>query len=151
MDLIKTNKQKKRSVYKGNGYYRKLWHFVDIIWLDEHVKVLNNIVPNYVVDYGHDEESMWLDTKEIEGVPASTLEHTPEFIAKVYKFCLENIEQTLPYVHGDWVLSNIIVNGENMFMIDWDNCNVYPKHMVIEKMKKDLHSAFGDKFDPSSI
>ena len=56
MDLIKTNKQKKRSVYKGDGYYRKLWHFVDTIWLDEHVKMLKNIVPDYVVYHGHNDE-----------------------------------------------------------------------------------------------
>ena len=66
MDLIKTNKQKKRSVYKGDGYYRKLWHFLDTIWLDEHVKMLKSIVPDYVVYHGHNDESMWLDTKEIE-------------------------------------------------------------------------------------
>jgi hypothetical protein len=36
-------------------------------------------------------------------------------------------------------------------MCDWDNLGKYPQEEVLEKMRSDLKSAFGDKFDPTSI
>ena len=151
MDLIKENKQKKRAVYKTDVGYRKVWYVKDIVWLKKHIELLNEYVPNYVLDYGYNEKTMWLDLNCIPGVPASTFEHTKEFVEKIYKFCLQNIEQTQPYAHGDWVLSNIIIDGDNIKMCDWDNLNLWPKSDIKKKLHSDLKSAFGDKFDPSSI
>lgn len=147
MNLIKENKQKKRKTYKLNDRYRKVWDFVDVDWLQDHTKLLNEVVPDYVIDFGHDNKIMWIDYKTIPGKPASEFEHTDDFIKRIYTFCRNNIKETLPYVHGDWVLSNIIINGDTIKMCDWDNLNIYPKEDIIIKLHKDLKSAFGDKFD----
>lgn len=150
--LIKQNTQKKRSVYKlDSGEYKKVWHFKDVPWLDKHVSLLNEYVPGYVKTHGWTEFEMYIVMNELPGIPANQFEHTDEFIKKIYNFCLNNIEQTKPYAHGDWVLSNIIVNGDNITMCDWDNFNLYPSNNVYKKMHNDLKSAFGDKFDTTSI
>lgn len=147
MILIKENKQKKRQTYKLDDRYRKVWSVVDLEWLTAHIELLKKVVPNYVLDYGYDSNTMWIDYRIIPGYPASDIEHTDEFVEKIYKFCLENIKETAPYVHGDWVLSNILVDGDKMFMCDWDNLGKYPKEVVMKKLHKDLKSAFGERFD----
>jgi aminoglycoside phosphotransferase len=147
MELIRENTQKKRKTYRLSDRYRKVWEFVDTAWLYKHVELLNNVVPNFVLDYGNDDKTMWLDLKIISGRPASEFEHTDEFIERIYKFCMDNIKSTIPYAHGDWVLSNIIIDGDQIQMCDWDNLNVYPKEVVITKMHNDLKSAFGEKFN----
>jgi RIO-like serine/threonine protein kinase len=147
MELVRENKQKKRKTYKLVDRYRKVWDFIDLTWLEEHVRLLNTVVPDYVLEHGYNDATMWIDFKIIPGTPAGQFEHTEEFIKKIYQFCLDNIKATSPYVHGDWVLSNIIVDGETMSMCDWDNLNIYPKEDVIKKLRNDLRSAFGEKFD----
>lgn len=151
MDLIRENKQKKRAVFKVGNYFKKVWYVKDMKWLSDHINLLNEYVPGYVKAHGWEEDCMWILFNPIPGVPASELEHTPEFVSKVYKFCLENIKQTAPYAHGDWVLSNIIVNGDKMSMCDWDNLNLWPKNDIKKKLHRDLKSAFGEKFDPTSL
>jgi RIO-like serine/threonine protein kinase len=147
MILVRENKQKKRRTYKLDDRYRKVWDIVDSEWLTYHTELLSKVVPGYVLDSGTDNNTMWIDYKIIPGTPASEFPHTDEFIKQIYKFCLENIQSTQPYVHGDWVLSNIIVNGNTMTMCDWDNLNIYPKEDVAKKLRNDLRSAFGTKFD----
>ena len=147
MVLIKENKQKKRQVWKADNFYRKIWFIHDLVWLEHHVLLLNQIVPDYVIKHGYDENSIWIDYKIIEGIPASTFPHTDEFVKSIYEFCLENIRETHPYAHGDWVLSNILVNHGGFKMIDWDNLNIYPEEDRLKKLHKDLRSAFGEKFD----
>lgn len=147
MVLIRENVQKKRRTYRLDDRYRKVWNIVDLDWLEYHTTLLNKVVPNYVLNYSYDAETMWIDYKIIPGIPASEFEHTKDFIKKIYKFCIDNIKETQPYVHGDWVLSNIIIDGENISMCDWDNLNIYPKEDVIKKLRNDLRSAFGKKFD----
>lgn len=147
MILIKENFQKKRQTWKADNFYRKVWQFIDLVWLEHHRELLDQVVPNYVLDVGYDDKSMWIDYKIIPGIPASQFEHTDEFIKNIYDFCLKNIEETKPYVHGDWVLSNIIVDGGSIRMCDWDNLNIYPREEILKKLHKDLKSAFGEKFD----
>lgn len=147
MILIKENLQKKRQTWKTDNFYRKVWLFVDTVWLDHHLDLLNQVVPNYVLDSGYDDKSMWIDYNIIPGITASKFEHTDDFIKNIYAFCLRNIEETKPYVHGDWVLSNIIIDGENIQMCDWDNLNIYPRDEILKKLHKDLESAFGKKFN----
>lgn len=151
MDLIRENKQKKRAVFKGTDFYKKVWYVKDIKWLTDHVSLLDQYVPGYVKAHGWDDDSIWIMFNVIPGVPASECEHTPEFVKQVHKFCLENIKQTAPYAHGDWVLSNILVDGDTMKMCDWDNLNLWPKDAIRKKLHNDLKSAFGDKFDAASI
>ena len=157
MILVKNNIQKKRQTWKSENFYRKVWFIKDPVWLNFHVGLLNKVIPDYVLDYGIDDEKMWIDYKIIEGIPASTFEHTDQFIRRIYEFCLDNIQKTKPYVHGDWVLSNIIINNDHIQMCDWDNVNIYPIDEVMKKLHKDMLSAFGERFtqvtenDSSSI
>lgn len=147
MVLIKENLQKKRQTWKFNDYYRKVWLFKDLVWQKQHVELLNEVVPNYVLSFNHDDNNMWIDYHIVPGVPASTFLHTDEFIKRIYDFCIKNINETRPYAHGDWVLSNILVDGDTLRLCDWDNLNIYPEEDKITKLKLDLRSAFGKRFD----
>lgn len=143
MILIKENIEKRRKVYKDNDRYVKVWEDVSPKWIFKHVNILRDVAPELLDTFG----SNWISYNEVEGVVANTIPHTDEFIRDIYKFCLESIEKSKPYVHGDWVLSNIIVKPDNTFqLIDWDNCDVYPEDDYMDKLHKDLHSAFGDRF-----
>lgn len=151
MKLVKHTPDKHRSVYELEDCYRKVWHVKDREILEKHVSIMNDLMPGYVLNYGYTRDEMWLDVKKIEGTTANTFEHTPEFVERIYKFCLDNIEQTYPYAHYDWVLSNMIINNNNIQLIDWDNVGIYSKEEIMKKLHADLKSAFGDKFDPAGI
>ncbi len=142
MVLIKENKEKHRSVFFDGENYVKVWGNTTPQWISEHVSILNELVPNYVIEYGGN----WIKFKTVQGTPASEFDHTEEFINRVYNFCLEQIEKTLPYAHGDWVLSNIIIKEDSMFMVNWDNVGIYPKEEIYKKLHNDLKSAFGEKY-----
>lgn len=148
MELIKINKEKHRAVYRlTNGLIRKYWYEKDFKWLVEHVELLKKFVPNYVNNYGENEIGVYIDMNVLPGITANTFPHTREFVEKVYKFCLENINETQPYVHGDWVLSNMLIDGDKIYLCDWDNLGQYPQEQVIKKLHSDLKSAFGNLFD----
>ena len=142
MELIKENLEKKRAVYLNNNTYRKVWFDDRAEWIYRHVKILDRIVPGYVVGYGSD----YIDYSAVIGTLASTVKHTDAFIRQIYKFCLDNIKLTKPWIHGDWALSNIIIqpNG-NMAMIDWDNVGTHREQEYMDKLHSDLSSAFGEE------
>jgi hypothetical protein len=147
MELIKENLQKKRQVWKYTGGYKKIWLFSDPVWLEQHIELVNICCPNYITDFGFNNFLMWITMKELPGKPASTFEHTEDFIKKIYTFCLNNIKETKPYFHGDWVLSNMIIDeNQTIRLCDWDNLNLYSQEDVLKKLHKDLKSAFGSKF-----
>jgi RIO-like serine/threonine protein kinase len=108
---------------------------------------MEEVRPGYIINHGVEGGRMFIDTKIIEGTVANTLPHTPEFVKSIYDFCLQNINETQPFAHGDWVLSNIIVQGDSYELIDWDNVGVYQPNVVFDKLESDLRSAFGEKFD----
>lgn len=158
MELIKENRDKKRSVYKlPNGNFKKYWHDRDIGWVESHAHVLNQIVPNYLVEYGEDSAGGWIEVCQLKGFPANLRAHTDEFMLFVYEGCLKNIKETAPYAHGDWVLSNIYIEGDRLNFCDWDNIGIHSTETILDKLHKDLHSAFGDRFyelisyDPSGF
>ena len=142
MELIRTNQEKERSVFFDKDHYVKAWGNITPKWIGEHVQLLKEIVPGYVKSYGGN----WISFNIVPGIPASEFEHTPEFVDRIYNFCLENIKQTAPYVHGDWALSNMIIDGDNIRMVDWDNLGIYPEDEVYAKLHEDMKSAFGDLF-----
>lgn len=142
MRLIREHKEKHRKVYFCDDRYRKEWYSTTPDWIHEHVQLLNKVVPGYVLGFGPN----WIEYKILSGIPASTFPHTPEFIDRIYKFCRNNIQETAPYVHGDWALSNIIIDNNNIQMCDWDNLGIYHPDDVLEKLHEDLNSAFGPSF-----
>lgn len=146
MELIKENKEKNRAVFKLNhNTIRKYWYDYSIIWVSNHIKILEKIVPDYIIGYGSDHYGAFADFKKLEGIPASNFPHSDKFIFDIYNYCLKNIKETHPYVHGDWVLSNIIINKNKFSMCDWDNISIRSKEETMYKLKKDLYSAFGNK------
>lgn len=146
MILIKENLIKKRSVYKLNDRIRKYHHDKNLSWIKNHAIMVASVVPNYIIDVGEDCTGPFIDMEILVGQPANTFEHTTEFIKKIYNFCLKNIEDTNPYAHGDWVLSNMFIDKENIRLCDWDNIGVYSKDEILDKLHSDLYSAFGKKF-----
>jgi RIO-like serine/threonine protein kinase len=142
MELIRENKEKHRATYFCGDRYRKVWTNTTPKWISDHVQLLKEQVPNYVLDFGNN----WIDYKIIEGTPASKFPQTPEFIERIYDFCLDNVTEILPYVHGDWTLSNMIIDGDKITMCDWDNLGIYPMDEVYDKLHRDLLSSFGDPF-----
>lgn len=151
MVLIKSNIEKQREVYELKSSYKKVWKYKDIPVLNSHVRIMQEVWPDYIQQFGWTNDSMWIEVKKINGIPASKYTHSNEFIKKIYNFCLENIKQTAPYAHYDWVLSNIIIDGDDLYMIDWDNVGLYTQEEIMNKLYSDLKSAFGGKFDPASI
>lgn len=154
MELVKENIEKEREVYETETSYIKHWSNKNYDWLLSHVKKLDQVTSNYIINYGVGDGFMWAEFKKLAGKPASEFEHTPAFVERVVKFCKDNYKKTYPYAHGDWVLSNIIIDGENFSLCDWDNLDVYPEEEVWKKMEADLVSAFGnqvkDYFNDSS-
>lgn len=150
MILVKENTIKQRKVYYTGHSYIKVWDNKSTQWVKEHVRILDIVVPNYVISSGYN----YIEYKVVEGKTANTFEHTDKFIDNIYKFCIGQIEDTLPFVHGDWVLSNIVINDNNITMIDWDNVGIYPKVEAYDKLYSDLYSQFGERFkkyDTASI
>lgn len=143
MKLIRDNLEKHRKIYYCENRYHKVWNDGrSLDWIKDHVQLLEKIVPGYVLDYG----DCWIEYAIIPGTPVSQLSHTPELIKKVYNFCLDNILETYPYVHGDWALSNMLIEDGIIRMCDWDNLGIYPMSEVIEKLHADLTSSFGKSF-----
>jgi len=141
MELVKANKDKGRSVYFCGDRYKKVWNN-KTDWIFTHVKILNSIAPGFVLGFGSD----YIEYKVIEGTTANTIEHTDEFINSIYNFCLANIQATKPWAHGDWVLSNIVIQPDgSMIMIDWDNVGIYQEEEYLNKLHCDLISAFGEE------
>ena len=147
MELIKKNTDKKREVYKLDDRYRKVWYVDDEFALEEHVSILDKVIPGYVLDYGVTQNSMFIDYHIVPGTPANKVLHTPEFFKRIYNFCHETLDQTLPYAHYDWVLSNIMLDGNNTYLVDWDNVGIYSPEEIQTKMESDLRSAFGERYD----
>lgn len=149
MELIKENLEKKRAVYrKDDNTIRKIWYGKDLAWADNHVYTIEKVFPGYVKKFSAEDDHAWIDFKFIEGTLASTLPHTEEFVLRIKRYCHENYKKTFPYAHGDWVLSNMIIDNEdNIHMIDWDNLKIWDPEDVYSKIHSDLKSAFGEKYE----
>ena len=148
MELIKSNLEKQRAVYKvDKTTIRKYWYNRTYEWANEHVGILNKVNPGYVKMLGGEAESPWIEFNLIEGVNAQGFEHSFDWIKTVHNFCHTHYKQTAPYAHGDWVLSNIIVNDNKLYLVDWDNVAIAEPEDIYAKIYSDLKSAFGDAYD----
>lgn len=142
MKLIRRNIEKQRAIFLDLDRYIKVWDSPATGWIDQHVQLLNKHVPDYVIDHGEN----WISYRIIPGTPASEFTHSPKFVKKIHMFCLSQIIKTKPWYHGDWSLSNIIINDDCITMVDWDNLGQYPEDEVYNKLNKDLKSAFGELY-----
>jgi aminoglycoside phosphotransferase len=149
MELIKENREKHRAVFlKNETTIHKIWYNKDFAWADNHVYELEKVNPGYALQFDYDIDHAWIDFKRVEGVPASNFQHTESFIKMIHNFCHDHYKKTQPYAHGDWVLSNIMIDDQyNIEMVDWDNLQVREPEDVCAKIYSDLKSAFGDRYD----
>jgi hypothetical protein len=140
-----------RKIYKYKTHYRKTIDHQDYRFgkgmygkgggmsIDEHVEMVNKLFPGYILDYKVYSNSIWIDYKIIRGVPASEVfPKTPEFISKVYKFCVDHYKMTAPYAHGDWILENIMVDGDDFKLIDWDHLDIYSEQEAYGRIYNDI-------------
>ena len=136
-----------RKIFKYKTHYRKIIDhqnyrfgkgvrgFGGGMTVHEHVKLVNKFFPGYILDYKVFDNYMWIDYKIIKGIPASEIyPKTPEFIKKVYRFCINNMRETAPYYHYDMHLGNIMVDGDNLKLIDWDSLDIYTEQEVFKKI-----------------
>jgi hypothetical protein len=142
MKLIRENKEKQRSVFLNEDRYIKVWSNKPTMWITEHVQLLQTHVPGFVISHGID----WISYNIIPGVPASEFPHTLDFVKRIHNFCISQINETRPWYHGDWTLSNMIINGDTITMVDWDNLGQYPEEEMRVKLNSDLKSAFGELY-----
>ena len=142
MKLIRENKEKQRLVFLDGDRYVKVWGNRPTMWIHEHVQLLQTHVPGFVIDCGDN----WISYNIIPGVPASEFPHTLDFVKRIHDFCIGQIKETHPWYHGDWTLSNMIINGNTITMVDWDNLGQYPEDEMQSKLNSDLKSAFGDLY-----
>ena len=138
----------KNQIIWGGNYFPFIWNYGGRCFIYWHK---GNPVENFA-----DGELAWTSFNKnakqfdyryygnLEGKTSTSEKfHPTQKPIDLYKFCLDNIEQTKPYVHGDWVLSNIIIDNHKMTMIDWDNIGIYPEQEYMDKLHRDLESAFG--------
>ncbi len=136
-----------RKIFKYKTHYRKIIDHQNFMFgrgvrgygggisVHEHVKLVSKFLPGYILDYKVCDNYMWIDYKIIKGIPASEVyPKTPEFLKKVYRFCLDNMKETAPYYHYDTGLDNIIVDGDNFTLIDWDILDIYNEQDAFKKM-----------------
>ena len=72
-------------------------------------------------------------------MPASEVfPKTPEFMKRVYGFCIDHYKKTAPYAHGDWILVNFMVDGDNFKLIDWDHLDIYSEQEVYQRIYNDV-------------
>jgi RIO-like serine/threonine protein kinase len=147
MKLIKSTPERRREVWLLDDCYRKIWKYSKTDLLTRHITLLKIAAPGYVLRHGYDKNSMWVDYKIIEGVSANTLYLSDELIEKIYRFVLKHFDQTAPFYHGDWQLSNIIVNDDDFTMVDWDNINTDFRDDMLIKLHFDLRESIGSRFD----
>ena len=154
----KSTKPKKidygRKLWKYKTHYRKTWDHHNFRFgktkkkkitavsgwsVDEHIELVNTFFPGYILDYKVYKGSIWIDYKIIKGVPASEIfPKTPEFIKKIYRFCVDHYKKTAPFFHGDCTLENIMVDGDDLYLIGWDRCDLYSKEEVYTDLYEDL-------------
>ena len=160
-DLVKSHwicmydivRKKRYKIFDGKKMFKYKTHYRKIIdhqnyrfgkgvrgfgggmTVHEHVKLVNKFFPGYILDYKVFDNYMWIDYKIIKGIPASEVyPKTPEYIKKVYRFCLNNMRETAPYYHYDTLLENIIVDGDNFTLIDWDVLDIYDEQDAFKKI-----------------
>ena len=151
--LIKQKPEEQSEVWEFDDLFRKKWLYKDEAWLREHYNMLKGLCPDgYLKGIGFSDDHMWLDTNKLQGQYANECEHTPEFVKKIHKFCLEHYyTKTKPYAHFDWDLKNIIINGDDVILVDWDSCRIYQEGQVLDKMESDLKKGFGEKYNIKAL
>lgn len=141
MQLIKTNKRKKRSVYFDGEFYYKVWNYSKPEWIDQHVQLVDRFAPGLIVDYSYTDCKMKIVLNRIPGETAFSVRHSESWMKRIHEACVQNLTETYPYAHCDWVLSNVIITPDSQIrLIDWDNLqkSTVSWKYTLRQLKKDL-------------
>ena len=147
MIILKENISKQRIVYRLSDRVRKVYSNVSIEQIRAHVMIMDLVYPGYILDYGTCTEGVFLECIIVEGVACNTLEHTIDNINKVYSYCIENMRETYPYMHMDWAPSNILYDGKQFNMVDWDNIAIVDINQALAELDIDMRECYGSQFD----
>ena len=121
------NSKHNRKIEKLKDRYRKTWYGEDPEQklgtknLYEHIRLLNKFNPGYVLDYNLNDKEMVIDYKILPGIRMGDINYDDEFKEKIYNYCSSHILSTWPYAYFEWNPWNILIDGDSIHLIDWDN------------------------------
>jgi len=121
------NSKHNRKIEKLKDRYRKTWYGEDPEQklgtknLYEHIRLLNKFNPGYVLDYNLNDKEMVIDYKILPGIRMGDINYDDEFKEKIYNYCSSHIVSTWPYAYFEWNPWNILIDGDSIHLIDWDN------------------------------
>ena len=121
------NSKHNRKIEKLKDRYRKTWYGEDPEQklgtknLDEHIRLLDKFNPGYVLDYNLNDKEMVIDYKILPGIRMGDINYDDEFKEKIYNYCSSHIVSTWPYAYFEWNPWNILIDGDSIHLIDWDN------------------------------
>ena len=121
------NSKHNRKIEKLKDRYRKTWYGEDPEQklgtknLDEHIRLLDKFNPGYVLDYNLNDKEMVIDYKILPGIRMGDINYDDEFKEKIYNYCSSHILSTWPYAYFEWNPWNILIDGDSIHLIDWDN------------------------------
>jgi len=144
INYVKSNRS--LEIDCASGTVTKLWKpawierrstaIAPIQWLQNHVSMLNVVIPDEVISFGCRNESVYVVFKYIDGPTLdewtlATYKDNPALVADVWeqaaKFWVDSMFDTFPYSHWSWTSSNTVVVSQDPFqfrMIDWDGCRI---------------------------
>jgi|TARA_B110000858_G_scaffold166517_1_gene193848 RIO-like serine/threonine protein kinase len=145
---IGTGRAKIRTVHNYKTHYRKHWNYVDPQWFHPHIDIVNRFRPGYIISSRLTKKAMWIDYKVIPGIRA---DHTDfirddQFTSRIHNFVISNIQETYPYVHGDWTMHNMIIDGTDIELIDWDSCQIHTHQDIIKLFNLAMTKNFGSNY-----
>ena len=157
----------KRSVYYNDvtksyiKYHDYCTGFNDIKkreWYKEHCRLMDKYYPGFILSRSCSGNRIILEYKEIEGnricgdedwEPTEPIDWSYRRIHKLYRWILSEVDKTWPYTHGDWALTNILVQSNGEFkMVDFDtfsNTSLPTMDHVINQIHTDLIKGFGKR------
>ena len=121
------NSKHNRKIEKLKDRYRKTWYGEDPEQklgtknLYEHIRLLNKFNPGYVLDYNLNDKEMVIDYKILPGIRMGDINYDDDFKEKIYNYCSSHILSTWPYAYFEWNPWNILIDGDSIHLIDWDN------------------------------
>lgn|GEM_PF-3091181 len=125
--IYQENTKHNRKIIRLEDRYRKIWYGdnpqekLGTKNLNEHVRLLNKFMPGYVLDYGLSDEVMVIDYKILPGKRLGDIGYDDEQKENIYDYCSSHIVSTWPYAYFEWNPWNILIDGDSLYLIDWDN------------------------------
>ena len=125
--IYQENTKHNRKIIRLEDRYRKIWYGdnpqekLGTKNLNEHVRLLNKFMPGYILDYGLSDKVMVIDYKILPGKRLGDIGYDDEQKQNIYDYCSSHIVSTWPYAYFEWNPWNILIDGDSLYLIDWDN------------------------------